>query len=127
MLRAMLAGATIALSLGAAAAAQESAELPAVQTMTCQQMLAEMTTAGRTVNSQMDPQFAPEAQAMYQESQRRTPQPGDPAQNAAANMARMQAQMDRLNNSTAGVDMARMRALSERFESQNCGAQVQPH
>ena len=107
MLRAMLAGATIALSLGAVAVAQESTALPAVQSMTCEQMLAEITTAGRTMNSQMDPQFAAEAQAMYQESQRRTPQPGDPAQNAAANMARMQ-------------------ALNERFESQNCGAQVQP-
>ena len=127
MLRAMLAGATIALSLGAVAMAQESTALPAVQSMTCQQMLAEMTTAGRTMNGQMDPQFVVEAQAMQQEAQRRTPQPGDASQNVQSNMARMNAQMNRLNNATAGVDMARMREMSERFESQNCGAQVQPH
>lgn len=127
MLRAMLAGATIALSLGAVAVAQESTALPAVQSMTCEQMLAEITTAGRTMNSQMDPQFAAEAQAMQQEAQRRTPQPGDASQNVQANMARLNAQMNRLNNATAGIDMARMQAMNERFESQNCGAQVQPH
>lgn len=125
MLRSIFAGAAIVLSLGTAAA-QEPTTLPAVQSMTCQQMLAEITTAGQTMNRQMDPQFAVEAQAMAQEAQRRTPQPGDQRQNAEANIARMDAQMGRLNNATAGVDMARMQALNERFESQNCGEQVRP-
>ncbi|MGH6950379.1 MAG: hypothetical protein ACREH4_05880 [Vitreimonas sp.] len=126
MLRAILAGAAVALGLVAAAAAQESADLPAVQSMNCQQMIAEMTTAGQTMNSQLDPQFAVEAQAMMQEAQRRTPQPGDPAQNVQSNIARMEAQGERLNNATAGIDMARMQAMSERFGSQNCQAQVPP-
>ena len=125
MLKTILVSAAFAIGV-AAAAAQEPAAPPAVESMNCQQMLAEMTTAGQRMNSQLDPQFGVEANAMMQEAQRRTPQPGDQRQNAEANIARMNAQAGRMNNAMAGIDTARMQTLNERFESQNCPAQVQP-
>ena len=132
------------------AAQSEAAAPPPVDTMTCDQMLAEMTGAGRQMNSQLDPQFGVDANAMMNEAQQKQRQaqsqavgmgvmcaiPGlgmacaAAAQQQAAQaqadaprqQARMQAQMDRLNNSMDGIDQQRMMAMSNRFEAQHCQA-----
>ncbi len=135
-----------------AAQAQNQTALPPVDTMTCEQMQAEMTSAGQQMSSQLDPQFGVEAQAMADEAQEKQRQAQSQAmgmgvmcaipivgmacmagqqqqaaqaqQQAAANRQRMQAQMDRLDASMAGIDQQRMMAMSNRFEAQHCQA---PH
>ena len=124
--------------------------LPPVETMTCEQMQAEMMVAGQQMNAQLDPEFAAEAQRMHAENQAASSArpsmvggigtgiacsiPGvayacmanqaAQAQNAQAqaaeNHARMGAQVDRLNASMAGIDQQRMMAVSDRFEQQRC-------
>ena len=132
-----------------AAQAQNQTALAPVDTMTCEQMQAEMTTAGQQMHNQLDPQFGVEAQAMAQEAQEKQRQAQQQAMNptcfipfvgmvcaaqqqqqaqqsqsqAAANQQRMQAQMDRLNNSMAGLDQQRLQAMSARFEAQHCQTQ----
>src|SRR5215831_1318700 len=106
--------------------------LPPVDTMTCDQMSAEMGAAGRQMQAHLDPQFGVEAHAMQQDAQQKereamsqaaAPNPvcfipfmamacaaqqqhqaQQSPQEAAANRGRVQAQMDRLNNSMAGLD-----------------------
>jgi hypothetical protein len=128
------------------AAQSEAAALAPVDTMTCEQMQAEMTGAGQQMHNQLDPQFGVEAQAMAQEAQEKQRQAQQQAMNptcfipvigmvcavqqqhqaqqsqqdAAANQQRMQAQMDRLNTSMAGIDQQRMMAMSNRFQAQHC-------
>jgi len=126
-----------------AAQAQAVAPPPPVDTMTCDQMQAEMTTAGQQMNSQLDPQFGVEAQAMANEAQQKQRQAQQQAMNpaclipiigmacaaqqqqqgqqdAAANQQRMQAQMNRIDASMAGLDQQRLQAMSTRFEQQHC-------
>lgn len=131
-----------------AAQVQTQSTPPPVETMTCDQMLAEMTGAGQTMHGQLDPQFGVEANAMAQEAQEKQRQaqqqamgmsavcaiPGMGAACMAAQQqqaaqaqadaprqhARMQAQMDRLNNSMAGLDQQRLQAISARFEAMHC-------
>lgn len=60
------------VSFSAAAIAQEvtqSAPLLPLDSMSCEEMQAELTVAGQRMNAQMDPEFAAEAQRMQQESQ----------------------------------------------------------
>lgn len=128
------------------AAQAEAAAPPQVDTMTCDQMMAEMTGAGQTMHNQLDPQFGVEANAMAQESQQKQReamaqafnptclipivgmacaaqqqhQAQQSQQDAAANQQRMQAQMDRLNASMAGIDQQRMLTMSNRFQEQHC-------
>src|SRR5690242_381820 len=54
-----------------AAQPQNQTTLPPVDTMTCDQMSAEMMTAGQQMHSQLDPQFGVEANAMQQEAQQK--------------------------------------------------------
>jgi hypothetical protein len=138
-----------ALVLGLASVAVASDALPPVETMTCDQMLAEMTVAGQKMNSQLDPEFAKEAQAMADQAQSAGSagsmiggvgsaiacsipgvslicgigaQMGAMSQQGASeeHMARLQAQMARLEKAMEGLDMARMQMMSERFEAQKC-------
>ncbi|MBI3440004.1 MAG: hypothetical protein HY054_15365 [Proteobacteria bacterium] len=133
-------------------AAQAQQQTPqSVDTMTCDQMASEMMGAGQRMNSQLDPQFGVEANAMQQDAQQKQreamQQVTNPAcyipflgmacaaqqqqqqQQAQADaprqQARMQAQMNRLNNSMAGIDQSRMQAMSARFQQMNCQAQMQ--
>ena len=127
-------------------AAQAQQTLPPVDTMTCPQMQAEMTSAGQQMSGRLDPQFGVEAQAMAQETQEKQRQAQQQAMNptcfipfvgmvcaaqqqqqaqqsqsqAAANQQRMQAQMNRLNTSMAGLDQQRLQAMSARFQAQHC-------
>lgn len=122
------------------------AALPAVDTMTCDQMMAEMTVAGQKMNSQLDPEFAKEAQAMADQMQSAGSAgsmmggmggaiacslPGvglicglgammSTSAPSGEHMERMQAQMERLQKAMEGLDMARLEAMSTRFEAQKC-------
>lgn len=124
------------------------ASVPPVDTMTCDQMQAEMTGSGQTMSHQLDPQFGVEAQAMRndaEEKQREAQQQIAQApanalacmipfmchvtqqhqqqvsqEEAARNQARMQAQMGRLNNSMTGLDQGRMQAIMNRWQAQHC-------
>lgn len=145
-MKALFATAAFTVCFAAGAIAQE-ALLP-VDTMTCEQMQAELTVAGQQMNAQMDPEFAREAQAMHEESQQasrrgqatgvgsavvcsipgvgmacmagQVAQAQQAQRDAAANQERMAAQMDRLNQSMAGLDQQRLMELSQRFEEQSC-------
>jgi len=117
--------------------------------MTCQQMQAELTVAGQKMASQLDPEFAKEAQAMAAEARGANASGatasaigtmaacsipglgmlcmiGQQAQMAGMgeqteqNIARMQAQMERLEKAMEGLDQQRLMALSERFEQMKC-------
>jgi hypothetical protein len=129
-----------------ASVAVASDTLPAVETMTCDQMLAELTVAGQKMNSQMDPEFAREAQAMADQAQGPstgavvggvgqaiacslpgigllcgvTAQMSGTEGASEEHMARLQAQMERLEKAMEGLDMARLQMMSERFEAQKC-------
>lgn len=137
--------------VAAPSAAQTQQTLPPVDSMTCDQMMAEMTSAGQQMHGQLDPQFGVEANAMQQEAQQKQREAMQQAANpvcyipflgmtcaaqqqqqqqqaqadAPRQQARMQAQMNRLNNSMAGIDQNRMQAMSSRFEAQHCQAQMQ--
>jgi len=115
-------------------------------------MLAELTVAGQRMNSQLDPEFAREAQAMQQETQNaqrrgmaagvgagvacslpgaaaacmatQQAQAAQAQRDAAQHQERMNAQMGRLNRSMEGIDHQRMMALTERFEAMNCQASM---
>jgi hypothetical protein len=143
--RALPAALTV-LSLATVPAA--SAVLPAVETMTCDQMLAELTVAGQKMNAQLGPEFAREAQAMADQAQGPSTgavvggvgqaiacsipgvslicgigaQMGAMSQQGASeeHMARLQAQMERMQKAMEGLDMERLQVMSERFEAQKC-------
>lgn len=149
MLKHLAAAAVFAVCFAAPADAQEGWP-PPVETMTCDQMTAEMMTAGQTMNSQLDPEFAREAQAMHDEaqgSQRQSvaaavgtgiacsipgvgmacmaaqqAQTANAAREAEANRQRMDAQVGRLNDSMAGLDQNRLMAMSQRYEQMGCQA-----
>jgi hypothetical protein len=147
MLKPLLAATTALLvCLTAGAVAQEV--LPPVESMNCEQMQAELIVAGQRMNSQLDPEFGTEAQAMMDEAQQGQRQnmaagigtgivcsiPGvgtacmaaaqaqaqQAQQDQAQHQARMDAQMDRLDASMEGLDQERLMALSERYEQQGC-------
>lgn len=117
--------AACAFALIASNATAQTAPPPPVSSMNCEQMLAEMSTAGQQMNAQLDPEFAREAQAMNDQAQNaRSGLGGATRQNGAAqaeaNRARMGAQSDRLNNAMAGLDQQRLVELAQRFEEQRC-------
>ncbi len=97
--------------------------LPAVNTLNCDQLMAEMMTAGERMHSQMDPTMAANAEALRDETQGRglsanAPRPTE-AQ-AAANRERMAGLGNQVMDSTQGIDMNRMMAVSDRFQSERC-------
>ncbi len=145
----MFARAALTLLCTTTIAVAADAALPAVETMNCDQMMGEMIVAGQKMNSQMDPEFAREAQAMADEMQGASSAgsvvsgvgqaiacslPGvglicgitASVQSMAGagatsdHMERMQAQMERFQKAMEGIDMERMEALSTRFEAQKC-------
>lgn len=97
--------------------------LQAVDTLTCDQLTAEMMSAGQRMHSQMDPTMAANAESLRNETQGRgrganAPRPTE-AQ-AAANRERMAGLGNQVMDSTQGIDMNRMMAVSDRFQSENC-------
>jgi hypothetical protein len=152
MLKIFVAAGAFLLCCAMPADAQDGT-LPPVESMDCAQMQAELTVAGQQMNAQMDPEFAVEAQRMHNEAQAnqsnaiamgvgtgiacsipgvgmacmaaQQTQIANAQRQAAENQARMDAQMDRLDASMAGIDQQRMMALTDRYEQQNCQAQAQ--
>ncbi len=127
----------------------DPAMLPPVEIMTCDQMNAEMMTAGMQMNAQLDQEgLLAENQAMQEEAERRRSEqmsmslgvgltcaiPGLGAACTAASMAqasraaegvdeqhaRMDRQVGRINDSMAGLDQGRLMAMSERHEQMQC-------
>ena len=106
--------------------------LPAVNTLTCDQMMAEMMSAGQRMNGQMDPSMAANAQALRDETQGRGVGPNAPRPTeaqAAANRERMAGLGNQVMDSTQGIDMNRMMAVSDRLQSEHCPTPQgpQPH
>ncbi|MEQ1492795.1 MAG: hypothetical protein ABL871_04905 [Terricaulis sp.] len=106
--------------------------LQAVDTLTCDQMMAEMMSAGQRMNAQMDPTMAANAQALQAETQGRGAGPNTPRPTeaqAAANRERMAGLGNQVMDSTQGIDMNRMMAVSDRFQSEHCPTPQgpQPH
>ncbi len=153
MLKSLLASTVTVIALTAAAAGQETEAPtpPPVESMSCEEMQAEMMLAGQRISAQMDPEFAREAETMQREQQdayarargqmaagvgaavacsipgvgmacmaAQQAQAAESQRQVDANMARMQAQADRVNQSMAGLDQQRMLQLTQRFQDQNC-------
>lgn len=112
----------------AARNAPSDPSLQPVDTLTCDQMLAEMTDAGRRMTSQMDPSMASNAQAMNQQMQSRSR--GNlgraTAAEAQANRERTATMGNQVMDSMQGVDINRMMAVSERFQSERCPTPTGP-
>jgi hypothetical protein len=122
--------------------------LPPVEGLSCDQMMAEMSVAGQQMNSQMDPNFAANVQEMQDESQRRmrgaqagmmgagivcavpglnlacgaamNAQVASQMAHADEDQARMDTIIGSVNDSMQGIDVQRMQAINARFESQHC-------
>ena len=131
-----------------AAQAQAAAPLPAVDTLTCDQMMAEVTTAGQQMQAQMDPNMGAEIQTMRDTAAARQRQamtgavgaglmcavPGLGIACMAAQQAQMsqqmahaqedQAHMDHVTGSMhhaiPGIDHDRMMSIHDRSQSQHC-------
>ena len=134
--------------IAASASAFAETAPPPVESMTCEQMTAELVVAGQKMNAGLDPEFAKEAQAMAAEAQGSSAgaiaggvgmsiacsipgigmlcMVGQQAQAMAQgdkteqNIERMEAQMERLRRAMEGLDMDRLTAMSQRFEEQKC-------
>lgn len=148
-MRVLLVTTVFMVSLSAAALAQDAPPLPAVETMDCEAMTAEMMVAGAQMNSQFDHEgFAADQAAMDEDiARRRREAAASSTVNAAvcaipgaglACQAAMQAQVaraqqgmpevqarqdrqiERVQNSMAGIDQDRMIALSDRYEQLGC-------
>lgn len=102
--------------------APSDTSLPAVNTLTCDQMLAEMTGAGQRMTTQMDPSMAANAQAMNDQMQNsRRPTTTRPTEaDAAANRERMATMGNQVADSMQGIDVNRMMAIGDRFQSERC-------
>jgi hypothetical protein len=150
MLKHVFAAAAFAACLATPADAQEiAAPLPAVDTMTCEQMNAEMMTAGMQMNSQLDHEgFASEQADIQADMERRQSQamagagaaaavcmiPGmgyacvaaQQAQAARAqegmaeSQARTDRQVGRIQDSMAGLDQNRLMAINDRHQQMQC-------
>jgi hypothetical protein len=148
-MRALLVTTVFVVSLSAAALAQDAQPLPAVETMDCEAMTAEMMVAGAQMNSQFDREgFAADNAAMQEDMERRRREatqsaaataavcaiPGAGMACAAASQAqaaraqegmpetqaRQDRQIERVQSSMAGIDQDRMIALSDRYEQLGC-------
>jgi len=100
--------------------------LQPVETLTCEQVLAEMTAAGRQMSGQLDPSFSANAQALHdQATGKAPPQSVDPA-TAAANRAKFDQIGGQLAGATQSIDLQRMIAVNDRFEARKCPAPTGP-
>lgn len=101
-----------------------------VATLTCAQMLAEMSGAGRMMSQQLDPTFAANAQALQREalSGNTNPNAGQPptAAQAQQNIERTDHLAAQVVGSMQGIDIQRMAAISDRFEAQKCPTPTGP-
>ncbi len=99
--------------------------LQAVNTLTCDQMLAEMHAAGVKMRAQMDPSFAANAQSQYDKMRSGAAGPAT-AEAAAANRAQRDQMGAQVVGSMQGIDMQRMQAINTRFSAQKCPTPTGP-
>lgn len=148
MLKHGLAVAAFAAFLAAPADAQDTAP-PPVDSMNCEQMNAEMMSAGMQMNAQLDREgLVAEDEAMREEAERRRreqtsmslgvglacaipgfggactaaamAQASSAAEGAEESQAARDRQIARMNDSMAGLDQSRLMALYERHEEMQC-------
>ena len=102
--------------------------LQPVETLTCEQMLVEMTGAGQRMNSQLDPSFATNAKSLHDQAMGKTsPPPGGASAEAAANnRGRVDQLGGQLATSMQGIDVQRMMAIGNRFSAQKCPTPTGP-
>ena len=93
--------------------------LPPVSSLSCEQMLVELGTAGAKMSGQLDPSFATNALALQQQMQSGVPAPATQAE-AAKNHARINQMGAQVAGSMQGIDVQRMMALSTQFSQKNC-------
>jgi hypothetical protein len=96
-----------------------------VETMTCAQMLAEMSAAGAKMSGQLDPSFAANARSQYEQMRSGTPGAATP-EAAAANRARRDQMGAQVVGAMQGIDIQRMQAINTRFSAQKCPAPTGP-
>lgn len=99
--------------------------LQPVNTLTCDQMLAEMHVAGQKMSQQLDPSFAASAQAQYDKMRSGAAGPAT-AEAAAANRAQRDRMGAQVVGSMQGIDIQRMQAINTRFSAQKCPAPTGP-
>lgn len=99
--------------------------LQPVNTLTCDQMLAEMHAAGVKMRQQMDPNFASNVQSQYDKMRNPSAAPAT-AEAAAANRAQRDQMGAQVVGSMQGIDMQRMQAINTRFSTQKCPAPTGP-
>lgn len=112
--------------------------LPPVETLTCEQMQAELMVAGQQMNAQLDPEFAAEAQRMHAENQAASRGVGPPSIAAGVGTsfacsipgvgyACMAAQQAQAANAQAqqAEHMSRMNAQNERLQASMAGIDQQ--
>lgn len=91
--------------------------LPPVASLSCEQMQAELGSAGAKMTSQLDPSLAKNAQEMQKAMQSQKPM-------TQAEIDRHQAQvnqsMAQVAASTQGIDLQRMAALNTEFTARKC-------
>lgn len=100
--------------------------LQPVETLTCEQMMVEMTVAGRQMSGQLDPSFAANAQALHDQATGKAPSGGNDAAAAARNRAKTDQVGAQVANATQGIDLQRMAAVSDRFDTQKCSTPTEP-
>ena len=106
-------------SLLAAPATAQGPKLPAVDTMTCDQLNAEMITASMQVAGKLGPNYGADAQALQADLLRG-------GTNQANDTARMQALQGQALGSVQGLDLQRMSAISARVTALKCPLPVPP-
>lgn len=101
------------------------ATLQPIETMTCDQMTAELYAAGMKMRQQMNPGLTADAQAL--EKQMRSGTAGAAtAEAAAANRAQRDRMSAQVVGSMQGLDLQRMQALNMRVEAQKCPTPTGP-
>ena len=145
----VMAAALLVCLAGPAAADKPLAPAP-VETMTCEQMQAEMTIAGQAMGQNMDPNMAANIEQMQGDAESNMAEAGvgmlgagaicavpglgvacTAAMSALAARQEAQAEVSRektdavvesMNQATASLDIARLTAVASRWESEGCKA-----
>lgn len=107
--------------------AAPDASKQAVSTLTCDQMLAEMSVAGQMMSKQLDPTFAANAESLRRDALSGKAPAGPPtAEQAQQNRDRTDRMAAQVVGSMQGVDIQRMAAISQRFTDQKCPTPTGP-
>lgn len=101
------------------------ATLQPVETLTCDQMTAELHAAGLKMSQQMDPSLAASAQSQLDQMRSGKAGPAT-AEAAAANRAQRDRMSAQVVGSMQGIDLQRMQALNTRFTAQKCPTPTGP-